>query len=94
MSKLTFVELISVTSKGLSEDEALERINSVILNSIEQGRSIQPTENGCTCITKHDLIGASMLFYYIKSRGNKHSIVVSHDYIFIYILLLVLFFLH
>lgn len=80
MAKLKFEHLKTVTSRGLSPDEAQERIHSVIIDSIGEGRAIEETGNGITCVTTPWLVGACRLYYFIESRDNKHSIEVAHDF--------------
>lgn len=80
MAKLKFEHLKTVTSRGLSPDEAQERIHTVITDSIGEGRAIEETGNGITCVTTPWLVGACRLYYFIESRDNKHSIEVAHDF--------------
>lgn len=80
MADLKFENLKTITTNGLSQDEARERINSIVLDDFAKGRNIQQVDGGSTCLATETIFGASMLYYFISSSGNKHDVVVAFKY--------------
>lgn len=80
MSKRKFIGSITVTSNGLSKEEARTRIRLVIHDCIGAFRDHHYLEDGSIYFITDEEFWDRKLYCYLESRGNEHSIVVTRDH--------------